>query len=505
MSITIGTSEMRRGVVAALDLETHKGALVDSSETIIRRFSLPHYSDREDISSYAVRVVSEICGAQPLAIGISTKGNPYNPSSESRKTKISYPVKAFPEHGRSGTSLPVAVLNRFHAFALGVCDDLEHPAYGVINLASGTGYGVVRSGVVLEQYDETGAGGLRRVERRSTGEREAIAGIAGQTALSSRGKCSVKELFRRATAEDAIAKSILLDATDAAAELVVALVQKFHVYDVTMKVYESEALSEAESDRFLMRTQEAVRKKLPGMNISLRLIRHIGEQDAKLLGAARRAFQEIQRPATDRLPKVFAITGKPASGKTTFLNEKLLSRLRTEGVRVAGMFCKEIRNTEKRTGFSVSVFSSTQPQSEPIELAVVRGSEEEKADLSIYRPFGGLYQSFWVNVRNIDQVVVPRLREMWKTADIMLIDEIGGMQLLCPAFKGLIREILASNTPLVVTIPQISRNPLVNEIREKTEASRTLVELSETHRESSQAAAEKDLLPAMLSLVKRGK
>lgn len=130
---------------------------------------------------------------------------------------------------------------------------------------------------------------------------------------------------------------------------------------------------------------------------------------------------------------VLLLTGSPGVGKTTVIR-RAVGHLRQH--RLGGFYTEEIRERGVRTGFRLCTFEGT--------VAVMAHVERPKA-FRVGR--------YGVDVSAIDRVagtVLDRVGEK----DFYLVDEIGKMECLSPAFVTGMQALLSSHVPVVATIAQ---------------------------------------------------
>ncbi len=130
-------------------------------------------------------------------------------------------------------------------------------------------------------------------------------------------------------------------------------------------------------------------------------------------------------------PPRILLTGAPGSGKTTVVRAvvQLLA-----GVQVAGFYTEEVRAHAGRTGFRVvGLDGSAGP------LASVGGQG------------GPRVGRYVVHVSEFEAVALPQL-EIRPGLELLVIDEIGKMECLSPAFVAAVRRALGAPVPLLATI-----------------------------------------------------
>ncbi len=126
------------------------------------------------------------------------------------------------------------------------------------------------------------------------------------------------------------------------------------------------------------------------------------------------------------------LTGKPGSGKTTIIR-KVLDGTQ---VRAGGFITEEMREKSIRTGFQIETLDG--------KRAVLAKREAHDTLPRI--------GSYAVDTSVMADIGVPALREAGESADLVVIDEIGKMEMLCPAFVRELHRIAAFETPVLGTI-----------------------------------------------------
>ena len=146
------------------------------------------------------------------------------------------------------------------------------------------------------------------------------------------------------------------------------------------------------------------------------------------------------------------ITGEPGSGKTTAI-KKIVEKL---GDRAIGFWTEEVRDpkTKKRTGFRI-----------------VTTDGKKKIFASKIFTSKKLVGSYGVNVNYFEEIAIPTLLKAIQEArkdrkKVIVIDEIGKMELFSKKFRDLIREIFYDDRlNVVATIPVRDVHKVVSEIR----------------------------------------
>jgi nucleoside-triphosphatase len=128
------------------------------------------------------------------------------------------------------------------------------------------------------------------------------------------------------------------------------------------------------------------------------------------------------------------ITGRPGIGKTTLI-KKIIGALNHRKVRIAGFYTEELRKKAKRTGFRI--------------VNVSGGYEGMLASVKTRTPFriGG----YWVDEGPLN-AVIKGLATMvdGQSIDVLIIDEIGPMELCSTDFSQFMARTLGATHPPVV-------------------------------------------------------
>lgn len=157
-------------------------------------------------------------------------------------------------------------------------------------------------------------------------------------------------------------------------------------------------------------------------------------------------------------PKIL-LTGPPRVGKTTCI-ERLLERL---DVQSAGFFTREVRRGGKRVGFDIQSIDGR------------RGTLARAG-----QPGPWQVGRYGVDIESFEAVALPALEAGLASGALVVIDEIGKMELFSEAFKALVARAVEGPAPLVGTV-MIGNPPFVRRI--KTHPTVTLVEVTRANRD----------------------
>jgi len=128
--------------------------------------------------------------------------------------------------------------------------------------------------------------------------------------------------------------------------------------------------------------------------------------------------------------RVLLLTGLPGVGKTTVM--RAVPAL-LPGWRLAGFTTEEIRECGRRLGFRGTTLG---------------GHETVIAHISFPGP--ARVGRYGVDIQTLDEIA--RALDPDQLADVYLVDEIGRMECLSPAFVAAVRTLLAAPVRLVATV-----------------------------------------------------
>jgi nucleoside-triphosphatase len=158
------------------------------------------------------------------------------------------------------------------------------------------------------------------------------------------------------------------------------------------------------------------------------------------------------------------LTGEPGCGKTTVV-KRTADLLALRGLKIGGMMSSENRETGTRVGFSIEDLITH----ERGILANVRGSEGPRV---------GKYS---VNMRDLERIGAGAIQRAIVEAEVILIDELGPMELHSSRFIESVKAALHAQKHLLGTIHKRASHPLVVEVR--SNPAYALVEVTVENRE----------------------
>ena len=167
------------------------------------------------------------------------------------------------------------------------------------------------------------------------------------------------------------------------------------------------------------------------------------------------------------------VTGRPGSGKTTLVR----SVLEALDAPASGFYTRELRGPDgRRAGF---------------EIVTLDGETAVLAHVDFGGPRVGRYG---VDVAALERIAVPAIERGIEAGVLIVVDEIGKMELLSNVFQRALIEALRRHSLLFGTIMQAS-HPFADEL--KAQPDTVLLELTESNREDVRGLAEAQLLAAL--------
>jgi nucleoside-triphosphatase len=127
----------------------------------------------------------------------------------------------------------------------------------------------------------------------------------------------------------------------------------------------------------------------------------------------------------------YLLTGMPGSGKTSLIRQAV----REHNIQAGGFYTEEIRLQGVRQGFRV---------------VTLDGQNTLLAHIDIHSPYK--VSKYGVDIEGLERIGIPALQEAAAHQGIVVIDEIGKMELFSEKFKAAVLEILGSGKKVLGTI-----------------------------------------------------
>ena len=169
------------------------------------------------------------------------------------------------------------------------------------------------------------------------------------------------------------------------------------------------------------------------------------------------------------------IMGMPGVGKSTIL-QNVVAQLKEKGYRVGGIACPEIREEGNRIGFEI--------------IDLMSGRRGVLSHVSL--PSGPYVGKYHVNLRDLTQVGVVALDNAVSEADIIVIDEIGPMELLGRDFQEAAMRVVESPKPVLGIIHWRIKHPIIDGIKSRSDVK--IYEITPQNRGDIQAKIMEEVL-----------
>ena len=149
------------------------------------------------------------------------------------------------------------------------------------------------------------------------------------------------------------------------------------------------------------------------------------------------------------MKQVYLLTGRPGTGKTSLIKQVVAQMKGKAG----GFYTEEIRSQGVREGF---------------RLVTLDGEGAILAHVNIHSPYR--VSKYGVDIDALDRVGVPALYTAAQQCDLVVIDEIGKMELFSASFREAVSRVINSGKRVLGTImlnpdpsaDAIKRQPQVN-------------------------------------------
>ena len=145
------------------------------------------------------------------------------------------------------------------------------------------------------------------------------------------------------------------------------------------------------------------------------------------------------------MKQVYLLTGRPGTGKTSLIKQAVAEM----GGKAGGFYTEEIRSQGVREGF---------------RLVTLDGQDAILAHVNIHSPYR--VSRYGVDIDNLDRVGVSALHQAARQCDLVVIDEIGKMELFSASFREAVLQIIDSGKRVLGTI-MLSPNPMADAIKRK--------------------------------------
>lgn len=144
---------------------------------------------------------------------------------------------------------------------------------------------------------------------------------------------------------------------------------------------------------------------------------------------------------------VYLLTGSPGAGKTTIIRE-VIARIEANA---GGFYTQEIRAGGTRQGFKIITL-----EGKDAVLSHVNFSSSHRVS------------KYGVDVGTLERIGVAALSQALKKNDVIVIDEIGKMELFSPRFREVVLRAIESGKKVLGTI-MLQPHPFAEQVRQHPE------------------------------------
>ncbi|MFC2050275.1 NTPase [Chloroflexota bacterium] len=143
------------------------------------------------------------------------------------------------------------------------------------------------------------------------------------------------------------------------------------------------------------------------------------------------------------MANVYLLTGSPGTGKTTVIRQAIAG----SEAKAGGFYTEEIRGGGTRLGFRIFTLDG--------QNAILAHIDNH----SRYR-----VSKYGVDVQNLDNVGVAAINQAIAESDLIVIDEIGKMELFSPRFREAVLKAMDSGKKVLGTV-MLSPHPFADDIK----------------------------------------
>ena len=143
-------------------------------------------------------------------------------------------------------------------------------------------------------------------------------------------------------------------------------------------------------------------------------------------------------------PPRLLLEGRPGAGKTTAV-ARVVELVRADGGSVTGFLARELRERGERVGF---------------ELETLDGQRGMLAHVRVRGPHVGRYG---VALDDLERLAIPA---MHADADVVVVDELGKMELASPAFRDAVSALFERSVAVVATV-HAHHHPFTDELKRR--------------------------------------
>ena len=147
------------------------------------------------------------------------------------------------------------------------------------------------------------------------------------------------------------------------------------------------------------------------------------------------------------MKRICVLTGSPGAGKTTIVREALTKTK----IKAGGFYTEEIRANGLRQGF---------------KIITLDGQNARLAYIGILSPYR--VGKYGVDADSLDDIGVPAIYKAMEEDDLIVVDEIGKMELFSSQFREAVSKAMDSDKKVLATI-MLNSYPFADEIKARPE------------------------------------
>ena len=143
------------------------------------------------------------------------------------------------------------------------------------------------------------------------------------------------------------------------------------------------------------------------------------------------------------MQRVYLLTGKPGTGKTSLIKQ-VVAELK---ISAGGFYTEEIRSQSNRLGF---------------KLVTLGGQQAVLAHVDIRSSHR--VSKYGVDIESLERVGVSALNQAAERCELVVIDEIGKMELFSAKFRESVSQVIESSEKVLGTI-MLNSHPWADDIK----------------------------------------
>lgn len=151
--------------------------------------------------------------------------------------------------------------------------------------------------------------------------------------------------------------------------------------------------------------------------------------------------------------RILLLTGNPGVGKTTVVME-VVDSLKEKGYNVGGIVSREVRSDNVRTGFEI------------IDLM----SERQGWLARVTSGTGPRVGKYRVEMHDLESIGVRAIIDAVDGSDVVVIDEIGPMELFSGGFKEAVKKALECAKLVLCVVHRRAHDPILDSLKNREDA-----------------------------------